>query len=158
MNQESLTFIALINLWVDLEMIFTRSSVPLSYYVSNLGHFKEEAWRRGCDAGSHTHGLEFEPHRGIYLYAFRFLRFLLLRAVSRALMVLNYSHWVLLGQELAQGSRKNVHRNNQLQLAERSQKRACSKWIHTHTLHLALRIKCVTTAKQLVLLIDINIP
>ena len=26
---------------------------------------------------------------------------LLFRAVSRALMVLNYSHWVLLGQELA---------------------------------------------------------
>ena len=57
----------------------------------------KEAWRRGCDAGSHTHGRGFESHWGIYLYAFRFLRFLLLRAVSRALMVLNYSHWVMLG-------------------------------------------------------------
>ena len=34
---------------------------------------EEEAWRRGCDAGSHTHGRGFGPHRGIYLYVFRFL-------------------------------------------------------------------------------------
>ena len=25
---------------------------------------KEEAWRRGCDAGSHTHYRGFEPHAG----------------------------------------------------------------------------------------------
>ena len=31
---------------------------------------KEEAWRRSCDAGSHTHGREFEPHWGIYLQIF----------------------------------------------------------------------------------------
>ena len=59
----------------------------------------KEAWRRGCDAGSHTRGCEFEPHAG-HSYAFRFIS-AAFRAVSRALMVLNYSHWVLLGQELA---------------------------------------------------------
>ena len=56
---------------------------------------KEEAWRRGCDAGSHTRGCEFEPHAG-HSYAFRFIS-AAFRAVSRALMVLNYSHWVMLG-------------------------------------------------------------
>ena len=34
---------------------------------------EEEAWHRGCDAGSHTHGFEFESHWGIYLYVFRFI-------------------------------------------------------------------------------------
>ena len=55
----------------------------------------KEAWHCGCDAGSHTRGCEFEPHAGHY-YAFRFIS-AAFRAVSRALMVLNYSHWVMLG-------------------------------------------------------------
>ena len=45
--------------------------------------------------GSHTHDRGFKPHRGIYLYVFRFLWFLLLCAVSRVLMVLDYFHWVV---------------------------------------------------------------
>ena len=62
----------------------------------------KEAWRRGCDAGSHTRGCEFEPHAG-HSYAFRFIS-AAFRAVSRALMVLNYSHWVMLGSGTGVGN------------------------------------------------------
>ena len=48
-----------------------KSEAALLWFLFFLK--EEEAWRRGCDAGSHTHGREFEPHRGIYLYVFRFL-------------------------------------------------------------------------------------
>ena len=69
-----------------------RFTTKLYILQSELG---KEAWSCGCDAGSHTRGCEFEPHAG-HSYAFRFIS-AAFRAVSRALMVSNYSHWVMLG-------------------------------------------------------------
>ena len=62
----------------------------------------KEAWRRSCDAGSHTRGCEFEPNAG-HSYAFSFIS-AAFRAVSRALMVLNHSHWVMLGSGTGVGN------------------------------------------------------
>ena len=65
-------------------------------------------FREGGVASWLRHGLTYSwlrvrATRGVYQFfdmpSDLFL--LLFRAVSRALMVLNYSHWVLLGQELA---------------------------------------------------------
>ena len=75
--------------------MFQIWNIELKLITIDITLLRKEAWRRGCDAGSHTRGCEFEPHAG-HSYAFRFIS-AAFRAVSRALMVLNYSHWVMLG-------------------------------------------------------------
>ena len=65
--------------------------------------------RRGVVVATRAHILTFvgSSHTGAYIFMssdFFDLRNLLLRAVSRSLMVLNYSHWVLLGSGTGVGN------------------------------------------------------